>query len=109
MLTAKMDIKEAYRNIHVTPEDRHLLGFTWNASIFIDKMLPFSLRSAPLIFTAVAGTLTWIMNKQGVMWAVHYIDHFLKIGKPESGNCLRNMKLMEETVAFAGLPIEPEK
>ena len=26
-LMAKMDIKEAYRNIPVAPEDRHLLGF----------------------------------------------------------------------------------
>ena len=108
-LMAKMDIREAYRNIPVAPEDRHLLGFRWKDTIFIDKVLPFGLRSAPLIFTAVADALTWIMHKRGVTWAVHYIDDFLTIGRPGCEECWQNMKQMEATAALAGLPIEPEK
>ncbi len=27
---AKMDVKQAYRNILVNPEDRHLLGINWD-------------------------------------------------------------------------------
>ena len=47
--------------------------------------------------------------KNGVTWTLHYIDYFLTIGVPDSLECLRNMQLMEETCAQAGLPIEPSK
>ena len=108
-LMAKMDIKQAYRNIPIAAEDRHLLGFQWNGNIFIDKVLPFGLRSAPFIFTAVADALTWIMTSQGVTWAVHYIDDFLTLGRPHSEECQNNKELMESICTLAGLPLEPEK
>ena len=44
-----------------------------------DKVLPFSLRSAPLIFSTVADALLWIMLKRGVSSAIHYMDDFLTI------------------------------
>ena len=47
---AKMDIKSAYRNIPVAPSDRPLLGFQWQENVFVDKVLPFGLRLAPIIF-----------------------------------------------------------
>jgi len=58
---AKLDIKHAYRNIPVHPHDRRYLGMIWNDKVFIDAVLPFGLWSAPLIFSAVAGGLLWIM------------------------------------------------
>ena len=83
-MLAKMDIRQAYRNIpvHVAPEDKHLLGLQWNNQIYIDQVLPFGLRSAPMIFSAVADALLWIMLKKGVSWGIHYIDDFLTIGSP---------------------------
>ena len=51
---AKIDIQSAYRNIPVHPEDWNLLGMVWGNSLFIDTTLPFGLRLAPKIFTAVA-------------------------------------------------------
>ena len=56
-LIAKMDIKHAYRMVHVNPTDRWLLGMRWEDQVFVDKTLPFGLRSAPLIFSAVADEL----------------------------------------------------
>ena len=108
-LLAKMDIKQAYRNIPVSPDDRYLLGISWENMVYVDQVLPFGLRSAPLIFSAVADALLWIMQKRGVTWAIHYIDDFLTLGAPDSSECFRNMQLMEETCARAGLPIEPSK
>ena len=61
---AKIDIKQAYRNVPVHPEDRHLLGMAWNDEIYLDKVLPFGLRSAPIIFTAVADGIQWIIQKK---------------------------------------------
>ena len=51
-LIAKMDIKQAYRMVPVHPEDCRLLGMRWDGKVFVDKTLPFGLRSAPLIFSA---------------------------------------------------------
>ena len=49
-MLAKMDIKQAYRNIPVHPNDRHLLGMKWDNFLYVDATLPFGLRSAPFIF-----------------------------------------------------------
>ena len=62
---SKMDIKQAYRNIRVAPEDRHLFSIQWNDTVYIDQVLSFGLWSAPLIFSAVADTLLWIMQQKG--------------------------------------------
>ena len=35
-LTAKTDIKSAYRNVPVHPGDRHLLGMNWQGQTFVD-------------------------------------------------------------------------
>ena len=56
-LLAKVDIRNAYRNIPVHPDDRWLLGLSWKGDIFIDTVLPFGLRSAPKIFNSVADAL----------------------------------------------------
>ena len=64
-LLAKMDIRKAYRNIPIAPTDQHLLGFTWDEKVYVDKVLPFGVRSAPLIFSAIADVLLWIMHKRG--------------------------------------------
>jgi len=108
-LMAKMDVQRAYRNIPVAPGDRGLLGFQWQSQIYIDKALPFGLRSAPLIFSAVADALLWIMERRGVSWAIHYVDDFLTIGGPHSNECHQNMAIMHDTCAQAGLPLEPSK
>ena len=65
---AKMDIKQAYRNMPVHPSDRYLLGMSWDGSLYVDATLPFGLRSAPLIFSVVADALEWTMKKKGVLW-----------------------------------------
>ena len=53
-LMAKMDVEEACRIIPIHPDDRQLLGIYWDRQVYMDAALPFGLRSAPLIFTALA-------------------------------------------------------
>ena len=43
-LLAQVDVKSAYRNVPVHPEDRWLLGMQWQEAPFIDTALPFGLR-----------------------------------------------------------------
>ena len=76
-LLVKADIQEAYRIIPVHPDDQPLLGVQWNDCTYFDKMLPFGLRSAPKIFSAVADGLQWILVQQGVTHLLRYLDDFI--------------------------------
>ena len=73
-LLAKLDIRSAYRLIPVNPQDRHLLGIEWRGARYADGSLPFGLRSAPKIFSAVADALQWVMLDSGVSIVDHYLD-----------------------------------
>ncbi len=106
---AKMDIKQAYRNVPVHPEDSLLLGMRWQGRTFVDRTLPFGLRSAPLILTVLADALQWIMEQFGATWVRHYVDDYITIGAPGSQECTRNVSAMLAACAEANLPIEPEK
>jgi len=108
-LLAKLDIKQAYRMIPVHPQDTLLLGMEWEGFIYIDKALPFGLRSAPLLFTAVADALQWVMQKRGVSYVDHYIDDFITAGKGGADECSKNFAIMHETCEDTGCPIECEK
>ena len=73
-LMAKMDIESAYRNVPVHPADRLLLGMQWKGDVFFDTRLPFGLRLAPKIFSAVADALQWIFREKGVSWVAHSLS-----------------------------------
>ena len=63
--------------IPVHPDNQPLLGVQWNDCTYLDKMLPFGLRSVPKIFSAVADGLQWILVQQGVTHLLHYLDDFI--------------------------------
>ena len=68
------DIANAYRALPVHPADRLLLGLSWRRDTLEDGALPFGLRSAPKLFTAVADAVLWAMGRHGVVHAMHYIS-----------------------------------
>ena len=80
-LLVKADIKEAYRMLSIHPEDQALLGVCWEGNIYTDRALPFGLRSAPKIFSAVADALQWIVVKKGVRNLLYYLDDFIFVSE----------------------------
>ena len=104
-LLAKVDIKSAYRNIPVHPDDRWLMGMKWDRSLFIDTTLPFGMRSAPKIFTAVADAVEWIARKEGVRFIIHYLDDYLVIGAPASEECAIALEKLLGIFRRLGLPV----
>ena len=82
---------------------------SWESSLFIDTTLPFGLRSAPKIFTAVADAAEWIAKLQGVTTILHYLDDFLVIGNPESTECMANVALVLTTFDHLGIPAAMDK
>ena len=61
---AMVDVSQAYRNVRV---NWHLLGMEWEGNVYVDGTLPFGLRSAPLLFTALGDAIQWSMEEAG--WA----------------------------------------
>ena len=93
-LLAKVDIKSAYRIVEAHPEDRLLLGMQFEGRLFVDSVLPFGLRSAPKIFTAVADALEWIVRQAGVETLLHYLDDFLVVARPVSSQCQDSLRVL---------------
>ena len=107
-LLAKFDVESAYRLIPVHPDDRMLLGMLWKEKAYVDMSLPFGLRSAPKIFTAVADALHWILTQQGTT-ARHYLDDFLLFGAPGSEECTVALQRSLQCCARLGVPIASHK
>ena len=82
---AEVDVKQAYRIVPVHPEDRPLLGMMWERSLFVDSALPFGLRSAPKIFSALADALEWLIRYEGVESVMHYLDDYLLVARTWEG------------------------
>ena len=73
-LMATLNLQKAYRIVPVHKDDRYLLGMKWKVAVCLDAALPFGLRSAPKILSAVADTLLWIMYDRGLTSGIHYLD-----------------------------------
>ena len=77
--------------------------------VYIDTRLSFGLKSAPIIFTALADALEWIIKQQGVQILLHYLDDFITIGPPDSEECARSMQKFSELCGELGVPVAEEK
>ena len=108
-LLGKVDIKSAYRVVPVHPDDRWLLGMQWEGALYIDKTLPFGLRSAPKIFTALADAAMWILRQEGINFVIHYGDDFLVIGAPDTQECAQALATVKRVFGLLGLPIAMDK
>ena len=106
---AKIDIRAAYRIIPVHPDDRCLLGMRWEGQLFIDATLPFGLRSAPKLFTAVADALEWMVKSKGVRFLSHYLDDFIIVGAPDSEKCKVGLEQLLDSCKVLGIQIATHK
>ena len=102
-------MESAYRIFPVHPDDRPLLGMRWKGALYYDKCLPFGLKSALKVFTAVADTLQWVFQQRGVTWVRHYLDNFITVGTPGTQKCKSNLECMLESCRRLRISTAPEK
>ena len=105
----KIDLKDAYRIIPVHPTDVHLLGISWQGATYVDRALPFGLRSAPKIFTAVSDMIAWALHCQGLHDQIHYLDDFLFLVHPSSDQGEAVLSTVLRTLDYLGVPVSPHK
>ena len=98
-----------HRRVPVHSMDNHLLGIQWQGHTYLDWALPFWLRSAPKLFTAVADGYAWALVSNGVVNFVHYLDDFLFWSAPGSPDCLRALNLALQLRSTLNLPATLEK
>ena len=109
-LMAKVDLKSAFRLCPVRQEDWHLLGIKWKGKYYIDKCLPFGLRSAPYLFNKVADALEWILRHYfKVNHTFHYLDDFFFAGPAGSLACRRALQDMLSLCTALQAPLKAEK
>ena len=77
----------------VHPDDRWLLGMVWENQLFVDVALPFGLKSAPMIFSALADGLEFMIRQAEVDRVGHYLDDFVLVGPPGSRDCSRFLQV----------------
>ena len=108
-LLAKLDLKEAYRAVPVHPSDQCLLAVSWNGTTYLDRALPFGLRSAPKLFSALTDAMMCFLHDRGVRSAVHYLDDFLVMGPPGQNGCSEALTTTLVLCEELGFPVAPEK
>ena len=70
-------------------------------------VLSFGIRSASKLFMAVADAAEWIVREASVKYVIHYLDDFLVVGLPDSGECewaMRTGESMRDISGTQGLP-----
>ena len=79
------------------------------ASRNFEGAVPFGLRSALKIFTAVVDALEWCLRQSGVTHIDHYLDDYITMGAPATSECQHNLSLILDRCETLGVPIAPEK
>ena len=102
-------MKNAYRIVPVHPDDQPLLGVSWNGSVYFDRALPFGLRSAPKIFTAVSDAMSWVLYNQGIRNLIHYLDDFLIFSSQEQDQAWTLRQLALDTFEELNIPVSISK
>ena len=105
----KVDLKDAYKIIPVHPLDHHLLGISWQGATYVDRCLPFGLRSAPIIFSAMADALAWAFWCSGIISQIHYLDDFLFFGRPDSEEADSVLSVVSGVCQSLGVPLAVHK
>ena len=104
-LLAKVDIRNAYRNVPVHPNNLWLLGMEWHGEVYINTVVPFGLRSALKLFNAVADAVEWVLHMAGI--PTHPL--FVIIGPPGATSCAHNLSLMLGCLEWLGFSVAEEK
>ena len=109
----KLDITDAYMHCTVRPEDRHLLGFTWEENGVKEywqyAVLPFGLSSSPKLFNDHAEALKYIMISRGASGdTLHYLDDFWSVSD-SAEDARKSLDIMCDTIERSGMVIQEEK
>ena len=85
------------------------LGVHWQGATYIDRALPFGLRSAPKLFSVLTDGFMWCLHNKGIQFGLHYLDDFLLLGPAGSRTCHEALAAALTLCDHVGLPVAPDK
>ena len=77
----------------------------WNNKTFVNRALPFGLRSVPKIFSTIADALAWALQCARVNNQIHYREDFLLLGSPNSNDRARALTTAIDVLSHLGVPV----
>ena len=105
----KRDLKDAFRHIPVATSNQWLLGFHCDGRYWMERYLPFGLRTAPFLFDLFAKALNWILRAVlGWVFILHYLDDFFAILSPDA-DAIAYGQQFDKTCAELGLSVNHTK
>ena len=74
----KKDIRDAFRNIPISPAAYWLMGFGWDGEYYSETCLPFGLSTAPFLFNLFSEAFHWMLESWLHLGLVrHLLDDFV--------------------------------
>ena len=77
----KIDLQDAYFHVPIHPSSSKYIRFAFENKVYQFRVLPFSLNTAPQVFTRFGHTMTGYLHRLGISvipylddWLVHYPD-----------------------------------
>ena len=111
---AKVDLASAYRSVKIHPDDYPLTGLHWTfqgddgPTYISDTRLPFGAKKSSGIFSALTQVVRHIVEKQGLVRLVAYLDDFLIVGRSYT-ECREGMNSLIKTLRTLGFSINYNK
>jgi hypothetical protein len=103
---AKIDLKQAYRQIPVRKVDWHFLCYSIMGYYFLDTVLPFGLRSSAAIFCCLAKAIAWIcVHVYEIKGLINYYDDYLIVRATED-LCARDLRCFLHVCNILNVPVE---
>ena len=76
----KIDLKDAYLTVPIWKDHQKYLRFLWNDSMLEFACLPFSLATAPRVFTKLMKPIVALLRQRGIRLII-YLDDILIMGE----------------------------
>ena len=103
----KIDLQDAFFHVLIHPDSRKYLQFAFENKVYQFRVLPFSLNTAPQVFTRLRHTVAAYLHPQE-MSVIPYLDNWL-IHHPDSQVLLHHRFQLLDILNMVGLRINAAK
>ena len=105
---AKSDVESAFRLLPISPDQYHLLGFSFNNLFYFDKCLPMGASSSCFLFEKFSSSLEFIAIKAGVSLVTHYLDDFFFTNSTFE-DCNKDLSIFQSVCKDINIPLSSKK
>ena len=105
-LMSSLDLASGYHQVDMDPRYYTYLGFQWEGELYVFRVLPFGLASAPWCFTKIMRTIFLHLRFRGVR-LINYLDDLLFLVSDSQSTA--HMQLVLDTFKSTGLAINESK